>query len=212
MGSLLHTWRSEQTANALKQRNRPSRSSWTTSQVEQQESPTDAKTHNVRHPGDVSVWSFLSDALINLVGQQNARNGIIKIFNALQETSANKHLLYVRINHYKPCLLEKEIHVSDPSDTLPLSGTDGNVSEGTVPRTGIRDCLNSPGSPDLVLSAADKNPARSLSAQTRDTRRWVEGGRPFIVVLGLQTSHVRTWNLHKNCVYFRRVFLQLFVF
>lgn len=39
---------------------------------------------------------FLLDALINLVGQQNARNGIIKIFNALQEASANKHLLYVR--------------------------------------------------------------------------------------------------------------------
>lgn len=37
-----------------------------------------------------------SDALANLVGQQNARYGIIKIFNALQEASANKHLLYVR--------------------------------------------------------------------------------------------------------------------
>lgn len=33
--------------------------------------------------------------LQNLVGQQNARHGIIKIFNALQETRANKHLLYV---------------------------------------------------------------------------------------------------------------------
>lgn len=30
------------------------------------------------------------------MGQQNARNGIIKVFNALQEASANKHLLYVR--------------------------------------------------------------------------------------------------------------------
>lgn len=44
----------------------------------------------------LSIWSFMSDALANLVGQQNARYGIIKIFNALQEASANKHLLYVR--------------------------------------------------------------------------------------------------------------------
>nr|XP_045371436.1 sorting nexin-25 isoform X2 [Camelus bactrianus] len=35
------------------------------------------------------------DMLQSLVGQQNARHGIIKIFNALQETRANKHLLYV---------------------------------------------------------------------------------------------------------------------
>lgn len=45
---------------------------------------------------------FLSDALINLVGQQNARNGIIKVFNALQETSANKHLLYVSVHLPSP--------------------------------------------------------------------------------------------------------------
>lgn len=36
-----------------------------------------------------------SDTLQSLVGQQNARHGIIKIFKALQETRANKHLLYV---------------------------------------------------------------------------------------------------------------------
>lgn len=38
---------------------------------------------------------FLSDTLQSLVGQQNARHGVIKVFNALQETKANKHLLYV---------------------------------------------------------------------------------------------------------------------
>ncbi|XP_070316166.1 sorting nexin-25 isoform X2 [Odocoileus virginianus] len=37
----------------------------------------------------------IPDMLQSLVGQQNARYGIIKIFNALQETRANKHLLYV---------------------------------------------------------------------------------------------------------------------
>nr|XP_007998629.1 sorting nexin-25 isoform X1 [Chlorocebus sabaeus] len=37
----------------------------------------------------------IPDTLQSLVGQQNARHGIIKIFSALQETRANKHLLYV---------------------------------------------------------------------------------------------------------------------
>ncbi|XP_074084956.1 sorting nexin-25 isoform X1 [Macrotis lagotis] len=37
----------------------------------------------------------IPDMLQSLVGQQNARHGIIKIFNALQEARANKHLLYV---------------------------------------------------------------------------------------------------------------------
>ncbi|XP_025063814.1 sorting nexin-25 isoform X2 [Alligator sinensis] len=37
----------------------------------------------------------IPDALLNLVGQQNARHGVIKVFSALQETKANKHLLYV---------------------------------------------------------------------------------------------------------------------
>ncbi|XP_053440468.1 sorting nexin-25 isoform X1 [Nycticebus coucang] len=37
----------------------------------------------------------IPDMLQSLVGQQNARHGIIKIFNALQERRANKHLLYV---------------------------------------------------------------------------------------------------------------------
>lgn len=63
------------------------------------------------------------------MGQQNARYGIIKIFNALQETSANKHLLYVR----SPCgpgqfgltaVFILVLHVS--------AGADGNDAEGTV--------------------------------------------------------------------------------
>uniref|UniRef100_A0A8D2FXS6 Sorting nexin 25 n=1 Tax=Theropithecus gelada TaxID=9565 RepID=A0A8D2FXS6_THEGE len=37
----------------------------------------------------------IPDTLQSLVGQQNARHGIIKIFNSLQEARANKHLLYV---------------------------------------------------------------------------------------------------------------------
>ncbi|XP_055969976.1 sorting nexin-25 [Sorex fumeus] len=41
------------------------------------------------------LLEHIPDMLQSLVGQQNARHGIIKIFNALQETRANKHLLYV---------------------------------------------------------------------------------------------------------------------
>ncbi|XP_054845769.1 sorting nexin-25 [Eublepharis macularius] len=37
----------------------------------------------------------IPDTLQSLVGQQNARHGVIKVFDALQETKANKHLLYV---------------------------------------------------------------------------------------------------------------------
>ncbi|OXB76769.1 UNVERIFIED_CONTAM: hypothetical protein H355_016250 [Colinus virginianus] len=39
--------------------------------------------------------TFVTDTLQNLVGQQNARHGVVKVFNALQERKANKHLLYV---------------------------------------------------------------------------------------------------------------------
>ncbi|KAG9347004.1 hypothetical protein JZ751_005931 [Albula glossodonta] len=51
------------------------------------------------------------DALQSLVGQQNARYGIIKIFNALQEVSANKHLLYVLL--YTPAELQAACIVKD---------------------------------------------------------------------------------------------------
>lgn len=81
----------------------------------------------------VSVWCFLLDALINLVGQQNARNGIIKVFNALQEASANKHLLYVRINLYNPFCHRSGAPTYLTCDVLSPSGFDGNVPEGTVP-------------------------------------------------------------------------------
>ncbi|KAJ8269684.1 hypothetical protein COCON_G00122910 [Conger conger] len=40
------------------------------------------------------------DALQNLVGHQNGRYGIIKVFNALQEVSANKHLLYILLEMF----------------------------------------------------------------------------------------------------------------
>lgn len=70
----------------------------------------------------------LSDALANLVGQQNARFGIIKIFNALQEANANKHLIYVR-----PTQKASEASLFLCTQTVCVSaGADGNVLEGAV--------------------------------------------------------------------------------
>ncbi|XP_029703149.1 sorting nexin-25 [Takifugu rubripes] len=56
---------------------------------------TDSERFETKEQAQQKLLDNIPDALINLVGQQNARNGIIKIFNALQEASANKHLLYV---------------------------------------------------------------------------------------------------------------------
>ncbi|CAB1347401.1 unnamed protein product [Coregonus sp. 'balchen'] len=42
----------------------------------------------------------IPDALQNRVGQHNGRYGSIKVFNTLQETSANKHLLYILLERF----------------------------------------------------------------------------------------------------------------
>ncbi|CAM9170096.1 unnamed protein product [Lampetra planeri] len=56
---------------------------------------TDTERSETKERAQQKLLDNIPDALANLVGQQNARFGIIKIFNALQEASANKHLLYV---------------------------------------------------------------------------------------------------------------------
>ncbi|XP_062281355.1 sorting nexin-25 [Scomber scombrus] len=56
---------------------------------------TDTERIETKERAQQKLLDNIPDALANLVGQQNARYGIIKIFNALQEASANKHLLYV---------------------------------------------------------------------------------------------------------------------
>ena len=38
-----------------------------------------------------------ADALKNLVGEDNARHGTIKVFEALQDVRLNKHIFYVRV-------------------------------------------------------------------------------------------------------------------
>ncbi|XP_026773844.2 sorting nexin-25 [Pangasianodon hypophthalmus] len=56
---------------------------------------SDAERRETKERAQQKLLDNIPDALQNLVGQQNARYGIIKIFNALQESSANKHLLYI---------------------------------------------------------------------------------------------------------------------
>ncbi|KAK7919134.1 hypothetical protein WMY93_010418 [Mugilogobius chulae] len=56
---------------------------------------TESERNDAKERAQQKLLDNIPDALTNLVGQQNARYGIIKIFNALQEASANKHLLYV---------------------------------------------------------------------------------------------------------------------
>nr|XP_006011941.1 PREDICTED: sorting nexin-25 [Latimeria chalumnae] len=56
---------------------------------------TEWQRQETKQQAQQKLLDNIPDALQNLVGQQNARHGIIKIFNALQESSANKHLLYM---------------------------------------------------------------------------------------------------------------------
>ncbi|KAM9329335.1 sorting nexin-25 [Gastrophryne carolinensis] len=56
---------------------------------------TELQCQETKQKAQQKLLENIPDALQNLVGQQNARHGIIKIFNALQENKANKHLLYV---------------------------------------------------------------------------------------------------------------------
>ncbi|XP_053735002.1 sorting nexin-25 [Synchiropus splendidus] len=56
---------------------------------------TDSERTETKERAQQKLLDNIPDALANLVGQQNARYGIVKIFNALQEARANKHLLYV---------------------------------------------------------------------------------------------------------------------
>ncbi|XP_077589232.1 sorting nexin-25 [Stigmatopora nigra] len=56
---------------------------------------TDPQRIETKERAQQKLLDNIPDALANLVGQQNARYGVIKVFNALQEASANKHLIYV---------------------------------------------------------------------------------------------------------------------
>ncbi|PNJ27564.1 SNX25 isoform 2 [Pongo abelii] len=56
---------------------------------------SEEQSQETKHRAQQKLLENIPDMLQSLVGQQNARHGIIKIFNALQETRANKHLLYV---------------------------------------------------------------------------------------------------------------------
>ncbi|GAA6089809.1 sorting nexin-25 [Tachysurus ichikawai] len=78
-------------------------------------SRSDAERRETKERAQQKLLVNIPDALQNLVGQQNARYGIIKIFNALQESSANKHLLYILLEMFLkelcPELSEEMEHV-----------------------------------------------------------------------------------------------------
>ncbi|OCT99570.1 sorting nexin-25 [Xenopus laevis] len=57
-------------------------------------SRTELQCQESKQRAQQKLLENIPDVLQNLVGQQNARHGIIKVFNALQENKANKHLLY----------------------------------------------------------------------------------------------------------------------
>uniref|UniRef100_A0A8C0I6Q4 Ankyrin repeat domain-containing protein 37 n=1 Tax=Balaenoptera musculus TaxID=9771 RepID=A0A8C0I6Q4_BALMU len=75
--------------------------------------PSEEQSQETKRRAQQKLLENIPDMLQSLVGQQNARHGIIKIFNALQETRANKHLLYVdSLRH----LLETGASVNAPPD------------------------------------------------------------------------------------------------
>nr|KAF6480899.1 hypothetical protein HJG59_010693 [Molossus molossus] len=54
---------------------------------------SEEQSQEAKQKAQQKLLENIPDVRQSLVGQQNARHGIIKIFNALQETRANKHLL-----------------------------------------------------------------------------------------------------------------------
>uniref|UniRef100_A0A672QRS7 Sorting nexin-25-like n=1 Tax=Sinocyclocheilus grahami TaxID=75366 RepID=A0A672QRS7_SINGR len=68
-------------------------------------SRSESERRETKERAQQKLLDNIPDALQNLVGQQNARYGIIRIFNALQEASANRHLLYILLE-----MLLKELY------------------------------------------------------------------------------------------------------
>ncbi|XP_064305676.1 sorting nexin-25 isoform X2 [Phalacrocorax carbo] len=56
---------------------------------------SDEQKQETKQRAQQKLLENIPDTLQSLVGQQNARHGVVKVFNALQERQANKHLLYV---------------------------------------------------------------------------------------------------------------------
>ncbi|XP_064198167.1 sorting nexin-25 [Anguilla rostrata] len=61
---------------------------------------SEAECQETKERAQQKLLDNVPDALQNLVGHQNGRYGIIKVFNALQEVSANKHLLYILLEMF----------------------------------------------------------------------------------------------------------------
>ncbi|KAL7981909.1 hypothetical protein Chor_000966 [Crotalus horridus] len=69
---------------------------WPNGKLASSPKPTnEQQSQETKQKAQQKLLENIPDTLQSLVGQQNARHGVIKVFNALQETKANKHLLYV---------------------------------------------------------------------------------------------------------------------
>ncbi|XP_026522935.1 sorting nexin-25 isoform X2 [Notechis scutatus] len=69
---------------------------WPNGKLASSTKPTsEQQSKETKQKAQQKLLENIPDTLQNLVGQQNARHGVIKVFSALQETKANKHLLYV---------------------------------------------------------------------------------------------------------------------
>ncbi|KAJ8262199.1 hypothetical protein GJAV_G00163640 [Gymnothorax javanicus] len=64
------------------------------------EARSESERQETKERAQQKLLDNIPDALQNLVGHQNGRYGIIKVFNALQEVKANKHLLYVLLEMF----------------------------------------------------------------------------------------------------------------
>ncbi|XP_063165806.1 sorting nexin-25 [Candoia aspera] len=69
---------------------------WPNGKLASNTKPTsEEQSQETKQKAQQKLLENIPDTLQSLVGQQNARHGVIKVFSALQETKANKHLLYV---------------------------------------------------------------------------------------------------------------------
>ena len=77
----------------------------TTASADQTKTPLQRPRFVVTLQDDASLiavhvrYLFCADVLKNLVGADNARRGVIKLFEVLQDEKLNRHLLYVSVCH-----------------------------------------------------------------------------------------------------------------
>ncbi|KAG5285722.1 hypothetical protein AALO_G00006670 [Alosa alosa] len=87
---------------------------------------TEVERQETRERAQKKLLESVPDALQNLVGQQNARFGVIRVFNALQEVNANRHLIYILME-----MLLREL-CPELSAEMDQTGSDSLFTEKTI--------------------------------------------------------------------------------